>query len=53
MDIRRWLKWIAIAFVAFYVFTRPTSAGNAVQGAIDTVQTGADRAATFVTAVVK
>lgn len=49
----RWIKWIAIAFVAFYVFTRPTSAGNAVQNAVSTVQTGADRAATFVNTAIK
>ncbi|MCT9932475.1 hypothetical protein N5079_19930 [Planotetraspora sp. A-T 1434] len=47
----RWVKVAAIAFIAFYLFTRPTQAGNTVQGAIDKVQTGADRIATFFTAV--
>jgi len=53
MRFIRLLKWAAIAFVVFYLFTRPTDAADAVRGAVGTVQTGAERAATFVSAVVK
>lgn len=49
----RWVRYGSLAFVGFYLFTHPVAAGHAVQGAVGTVQTGAERAATFVTTVVK
>ena len=49
----RWFRWAGIAFVAFYLYNQPTHAADAVRGAVGTVKTGADRAATFVSAVVK
>lgn len=49
----RWIKWAALAFVAFYLFTRPDQAAHAVHGAFGLVQTGANSVATFFTAVTK
>lgn len=53
MRFMRLLRWAAIAFVGFYLFTHPVDAGHAGQGAVGTVQTGAERAATFVTTAIK
>jgi len=50
---KRWILWPVLAFVGFYLYTHPTNAAHAVRGAVGTVQTGAERAATFVSAVVK
>ncbi|MEU8199337.1 hypothetical protein AB0C10_36690 [Microbispora amethystogenes] len=49
----RWVRYGALGFVGFYLFTHPVDAGHAVQSAVGTVQTGADRAATFVTTAIK
>ncbi|MBO4271327.1 hypothetical protein [Microbispora triticiradicis] len=49
----RWIRWGAIAFVAFMLFTRPTQSAHTVKAGFDKATTGVDRAATFVTALTK
>lgn len=49
----RWVKFVAIAFVVFFLWSRPAAAGESVRGVISNVRTGGDRLATFVTTVLK
>jgi hypothetical protein len=42
------LKWSAIIFVVFFLFTRPDDAAHTVRGAIDSMYTAADSLAQFV-----
>ncbi|MDP4507008.1 hypothetical protein OHA25_31925 [Nonomuraea sp. NBC_00507] len=49
--LRRWLGYAAIAFVVFYLFTRPAQAADAVNGVFDGVLAGADKLAIFFSAV--
>ncbi|MET8864711.1 hypothetical protein ABZW11_17375 [Nonomuraea sp. NPDC004580] len=41
------LKWTAIAFVVFYLFTRPAQAAGAVNSVFDGIVHGADQLAVF------
>jgi hypothetical protein len=52
MHYTKWLTLTAIAFVAYYLFTRPAKAAGVVNGVFDTVVTGADRLAVFLTHIV-
>ncbi|WP_181871275.1 hypothetical protein [Sphaerisporangium album] len=49
MQVKKVLTYAAIAFVAFYLFTRPADAASAVQGAMNTVVNAADSLALFFT----
>jgi hypothetical protein len=40
-----------VAFVVFYLFTKPAQAANAVNGAFDGILTGANQLAVFFTHV--
>ncbi|MFB9251150.1 hypothetical protein ACFFWE_23160 [Sphaerisporangium melleum] len=48
VQVKKVLTYTAIAFVAFYLFTRPADAASAVRGAMDTVVNAADSLALFV-----
>lgn len=47
MRYKTWLIRAAIAFVIFYLFTRPANAAEAVNSAFDGVMHGANQLATF------
>ncbi|WP_169729332.1 hypothetical protein [Thermoactinospora rubra] len=51
MQVKKWLRWGGIAFVAYFLFARPTEAADAVRGAVDTVFNAADSLAQFVTSL--
>ena len=42
---------LVIAFAAFYLFTQPESAANAIQGAFEAVLNGFDQVIRFFTAL--
>lgn len=48
MQVKKVLTYGAVAFVAFYLFTRPGDAASAVRGAMNTVFNAADSLAQFV-----
>ncbi|ACZ91942.1 MULTISPECIES: hypothetical protein [Streptosporangium] len=48
MQVKKVLTYGGAAFVAFFLFTRPGDAANAVRGAMDTVYTAANSLAQFV-----
>lgn len=50
---RKLLIGVLIAFAVFYVWKQPSQAGHTVQKGFTTVTTAGDRAATFVTAVLR
>lgn len=41
------LKWLAVAFLVFYLFTNPSGSADAVTGLIDLLQQGAEAVVTF------
>lgn len=45
------LIYAALAFVAFYLFTRPTNAADAVNSVINGVTAGANQLAVFLTSI--
>ncbi|GAA3033429.1 MULTISPECIES: hypothetical protein [Streptosporangium] len=51
MQVKKVLTYLAVAFVVFYLFTKPAEAASAVNGVFDGIVTGADRLALFVTRV--
>ncbi|MEV1169465.1 hypothetical protein [Nonomuraea sp. NPDC049784] len=48
MQVKKILTYGGIAFVAYYLFARPSDAADAVKGAFDTVFNAADSLAQFV-----
>lgn len=52
MRNRKILTWAAIAFAAFYLFTRPAAAAGAVKGAFGQIMHGAHQVGVFVTNVI-
>ena len=51
VQVKKVLTYTAIAFVAFYLFTRPAAAADVVKGAMNTVVGAADSLAQFFTAL--
>ncbi|MDF5756092.1 MULTISPECIES: hypothetical protein [Spongiactinospora] len=49
MQVKKVLQYTGIAFVAFYLLSRPGDAASAVRGAMNSVFTAADSLAQFVT----
>lgn len=49
--VKKVLTVLAIAFAAYYLFTAPTAAANAVAGAGDAVVTGFEAVVTFFSAL--
>lgn len=53
MQVKKVLTYTAIAFVVFFLYTRPAAAADAVNGVFDTVATAGDRLATFFTNILR
>ncbi|MEU4403214.1 MULTISPECIES: hypothetical protein [unclassified Streptosporangium] len=51
MQVKKILTYLAVAFVVFYLFTKPAEAANAVNGVFDGIIRGADQLALFFTRV--
>jgi hypothetical protein len=51
VQVKKVLQYTGIAFVAFYLFTRPGDAASAVRGAFNTVIGAADSLAQFFSAL--
>ncbi|WP_449062435.1 hypothetical protein [Planomonospora algeriensis] len=51
MQVKKIATYAAVAFVAFYLFSRPAEAASAVNGVFDGIIQGADRLALFFTNV--
>jgi hypothetical protein len=47
MQVKKVITYVAIAFVVFYLFTRPDQAADAVRGVFDGIVQGANQLATF------
>lgn len=48
---KKYITWVAVAFVAFYVFSKPEGAAQSVNRAADGLASAADRLAQFVNAL--
>ncbi|GGM63747.1 hypothetical protein GCM10010106_07150 [Thermopolyspora flexuosa] len=51
MKVKKVLTYLGIAFVIFFLYTRPAEAAEAVRGVFDGVADGANSLATFVSQV--
>lgn len=51
MQVKKVLTYVLVAFVVFYLFTRPAQAAEAVNGVFSGIVTGANQLATFFSAV--
>ncbi|WP_181449110.1 hypothetical protein [Nonomuraea aridisoli] len=51
MQVKKVLTYVAVAFVIFYLFTRPAEAADAVNGVFAGIFAGADRLAVFFSSV--
>lgn len=52
MRAKKVITYLAVAFVVFYLFTRPAQAAAAVNGVFDGIVNGANQLAVFATSVV-
>ncbi|MFI6484434.1 hypothetical protein ACIBH1_41390 [Nonomuraea sp. NPDC050663] len=53
MQVKKIVTYVAVAFVVFYLFTRPAEAADAVNGVFSGIVTGANQLATFFTSVIR
>jgi hypothetical protein len=53
MQVKKVLTYVAIAFVIFFLYSRPAAAADAVRGVFNGVSTGANRLAIFFTQVLQ
>lgn len=51
MPAKKYITWVAAAFVAFYVIRQPDGAARSVQSAANGLASAADSLATFVNAL--
>ncbi|GAA3207945.1 MULTISPECIES: hypothetical protein [unclassified Nonomuraea] len=51
MQVKKVLTYVAVAFVVFYLFTKPAQAAAAVNGVFDGILQGANQLAVFFTNV--
>ncbi|MEU0516329.1 hypothetical protein [Streptosporangium sp. NPDC006007] len=51
MQVKKVATYVAVAFVAFYLFTKPAEAASAVNGVFAGIVKGADQLALFFTRV--
>ncbi|WP_214317929.1 hypothetical protein [Nonomuraea sediminis] len=51
MQVKKVLTYVLVAFVVFYLFTRPAQAANAVNGVFNGIVQGANQLAVFFTNV--
>jgi len=47
MQIKKVLGWAVVVFLAWYLFTQPQAAGNAVHGLLNVLQHAGNSVATF------
>ena len=52
MQVKKVITYVVVAFVVFYLFTRPAQAASAVNGLFNGIVQGANQLATFFTNVV-
>lgn len=50
-NAKKYVTWIVVAFVLFFVFGQPTQAAEIVHGALHLLQQAAEAAITFMKAV--
>ena len=50
-NTKKYVTWIVVAFVLFFVFGQPTQAAGIVHGALHLLQQAAEAAITFMKAV--
>ncbi|MEV0584880.1 hypothetical protein [Nonomuraea sp. NPDC050310] len=53
MQVKKIVTYVAVAFVVFYLFTRPAEAAAAVNGVFEGILDGANQLATFFTGVLR
>lgn len=51
MPAKKYITWVAVAFVAFYVISQPDGAARSVENAANGLASAADSLATFVNAI--
>ncbi|MFB4265280.1 hypothetical protein [Nonomuraea sp. GTA35] len=51
MQVKKVITYVAVAFVCFYLFTRPAQAAAAVNGVFDGIIGGANQLAVFFSSV--
>ncbi|MEU4579368.1 MULTISPECIES: hypothetical protein [Nonomuraea] len=51
MQVKKVITYVAVAFVIFYLFTRPAEAAAAVNGVFDGIVQGANQLAVFFSSV--
>ncbi|GAB2906191.1 hypothetical protein ACFMQL_28060 [Nonomuraea fastidiosa] len=51
MQVKKVITYVAIAFVVFYLFTRPAQAAAAVNGVFDGIIHGANQLAVFFSSI--
>ncbi|WP_336209166.1 hypothetical protein [Nonomuraea sp. LPB2021202275-12-8] len=51
MQVKKVITYVIVAFVVFYLFTRPAEAAAAVSGVFDGIVQGANQLAVFFTNV--
>ncbi|WP_169809323.1 hypothetical protein [Actinomadura chibensis] len=51
MPAKKYITWVAVAFVAFYVISQPDGAARSVESAANGLASAADSLATFVNAI--
>ncbi|GAA2618954.1 MULTISPECIES: hypothetical protein [Actinomadura] len=51
MPAKKYVTWVAVAFVAFYVFKQPEGAAQSVNNAANGLANAADSLAAFVSAL--
>ena len=52
MNVKKVLTYVAVAFVIFYLLTRPAEAATAVKNMLGGITTGAERLSAFFTSLV-
>ncbi|WP_187437914.1 hypothetical protein [Actinomadura decatromicini] len=51
MPAKKYITWVAVAFVAFYVISQPDGAARSVESAATGLASAADSLATFVNGI--
>jgi hypothetical protein len=50
-NLKKVITYLGLAFIIFYLFTRPAQAADAVNGVFDGIMTGANSLAVFVSSL--
>lgn len=46
-NVKKYLTWLIVAFIAFYLFTQPTQSAGVVRGGVGLLEQAADSVVTF------